>query len=351
KVLAAGDSGRCSMNAFAIATPKSVDQAKSLLSDGRYQLPVLKAGGMDVVDHLKEGLIAPDLLINIKRLGRDRYESHIGWVDEDAKKSLRVLASVTMTEMIDHDLVRENAPVIVQALERAATPQVRNVATAAGNLLQRPRCWYYRNQQFNCLKKGGDACYAVAGENKYHAVFGDGPCHIVHPSNFAPALMVCDGIVHLNGGKRDTLPIASLYHMPNEGVRTENTLQSGEIITHISFTPKPTSGFFAVKEKQSFDWPLAMCAVSLEMNGDTIQSAMIVAGAVAPIPWSLPHVAEKLAGKSINDGAALRAACELSVRDARPMTDNAYKLKLLPVVVRRAILRAAGKLPAELMEA
>jgi len=220
---------------------------------------------------------------------------------------------------------------------------VRNVATAAGNLLQRPRCWYYRHDQFDFLKKGGPTCYAAIGENKYHAIFGDGPCHIVHPSNLAPALTVCNGMVHLIGGERKEIPLADLFHMPDKGVKTESNLQLGEIITHITCDPAPVSGFYAIKEKQSFDWPLAAASVVLELDGAKIKAARVCAGAVAPIPWQLPAVNDALKGVSFDDDAALRKACALSTIGAKPMTDNAYKLKLLPVAIRRAILIAAGK--------
>jgi xanthine dehydrogenase YagS FAD-binding subunit len=185
------------MNRFAFANPKSFKEAGDLLTDARFKLPVLKAGGLDVLDHMKEGLYEPDALINIRRL---KVDGSAAIAAEGG--GVRIGATTTLAEIAASPIIREKSPVLGQAVHSAATPQVRNIATAAGNLLQRPRCWYYRNEQFHCLKKGGDRCYAVEGENKYHAIFGGGPCHIVHPSNLAPALMVCDGIVHLTGGKR-----------------------------------------------------------------------------------------------------------------------------------------------------
>ena len=228
-------------------------------------------------------------------------------------------------------------------MEDAASPQVRNVATAAGNLLQRPRCWYYRSEKFRCNKKGGAMCFAMEGENRYHAIFHEGPCVIVHPSNLAPALHVLDGTVHLVGGDRDRRHLPRLYHMPHEGILSEHNLEPGEVITHITLAPKQTSGFYAIKEKLSFDWPVAMAAVSLDMDGPEVRSARVCAGAVAPVPWALPDVEMALRGVSVDDDAALRSACELSVRGAEPLEQNAYKLKLLPVALRRAVLRASGR--------
>lgn len=327
------------MNPFAVATPRSYGQAVTLLKDKRYKLPILKGGGMDVVDHLKEGLWEPDLLINVKRVRSGGGGELIRM--EGGK--LHIEASATMAEIVASKLVREQAPVVVQSLEHAATPQVRNVATAAGNLLQRPRCWYYRAERFDCLKKGGSRCFATEGENRYHAIFGDGPCHIVHPSNLAPAMQVCAGAVHLVGGARETIPVAELYHMPDRGVRTEHNLESGEVVTHLTLTPAPRSGFYAVKEKQSFDWPLVFACVALELDGGRISSARVCAGAVAPTPWMLPKVEAALKGVSSGDDEAIRKACAVGTEGAKPMTDNAYKLRLLPVAIHRAVVKAAGR--------
>ena len=331
------------MNLFAIAQPRTFSDAVTLLKDRRFTLPVLKAGGMDVVDHLKEGLSAPDALINIKRLRRDGNAQAVSMIDgKDREPQIEIEATATMAEIAASRMLREQAPVVGQSVADAATPQVRNVGTAAGNLLQRPRCWYYRNQQFNCLKKGGDRCYAVEGENRYHAIFSDGPCHIVHPSNLAPALMVCDAKVHVMGGTRDTIKIADVFHGPEKGVASEHTLEAGEVVTHIALSPRPASAFVSIKEKQSFDWPLVMAAVALEMDGTKIVRAEVCGGAVSPTPMLLPNVAEALAGADVRNDLGVRKACDLASEGARPMSENAYKVKLLPVAVFRAVMKAAG---------
>ncbi|MBT8485934.1 MAG: xanthine dehydrogenase family protein subunit M [Phycisphaerales bacterium] len=326
------------MKAFAFARPASFAEAGELLADRRYSLPVLKAGGMDVVDHMKEGLLEPDLLIDIRATGV--RPAGISRTDDGG---LRIGAMTTLAEIAASPIVRATAPVVADAAGSAATPQVRNVATAAGNLLQRPRCWYYRNEQFHCLKKGGHTCYAVEGENKFHAIFGGGPCHIVHPSNLAPALAVCGGRVHLTGGDRPSLSIDDLYHAPAQGVWSEHELEKNEIITHITIGPASRSGFYAVKEKQSFDWPLVMASVMLRTQGSSITAARVSAGAVAPIPWRLPAVEAALAGVRVDDDAGLRKACAGAADGANPLSDNAYKASLLPVAVRRAVLRATGR--------
>lgn len=330
---------------FAIARPRTVEQASRYLTDDRFSLPVLKGGGMDIVDHLKEGLADPDLLIDVRRVNRNDRA-----LIRTEQNRITIDAGATMAEVAASADVQRSAPVIAQALADAATPQVRNVATAAGNLLQRPRCWYYRNDQFDCLKKGGRTCYAIEGENKYHAIFGMGPCYIVHPSNLAPALYVTDGRITIYtaaDGERD-IPVTDLYHGPTEDVRSEYQLPRGAVITRITAAARPTSGFYAVKEKQSFDWPLVFACVALELDGRTIRSASVCAGAVAPVPHPLPHIADALRGVRVDDDAALTRACADAARGARPMRDNEYKTRLLPVAVRRAVMRAAGRpIPGE----
>jgi xanthine dehydrogenase YagS FAD-binding subunit len=334
------------VNRFAFAQPTSFQQAAGLLVDKKYSLPVLKGGGIDLIDRLKEGLTEPDVVINLRRLhteGATAPITEVGGAGGIGGGKLRIEATATLAEIAASPLVRKAAPVLAQAVEWAASPQVRNVATAAGNLLQRPRCWYYRHEQFDCLKKGGATCYSVSGENKYHAIFGDGPCHIVHPSNLAPALTIGNGVVHVIGSDRSEITLNDLFHMPDKGVLDEHTLRPGEIITHITCDAAPVSGFYAVKEKQSFDWPLVAASVSLVLDGSTIKSARVCAGAVAPVPWALPEVENALRGVSLDDDAALRKACARAVDRAKPMTENGYKVKLLPVAVRRAALIAAGR--------
>lgn len=334
------------MQPFAIAKPTDHAHAAAMLADKRFTLPVLKAGGMDVVDHLKEGLFRPDVLIDVKRAGRTAGAAPVrreAGGSGGAGEGLRIDAACTLAELIESPIATELAPVLGQSVSNAATPQVRNVATAAGNLLQRPRCWYYRNEQFNCLKKGGSQCFAVEGENAYHAIFGPGPCHIVHPSNLAPALAVCGGVVHLAGGARKSLPIDALFHMPDKGILSEHNLEPGEVVTHITAEARPMSGFWTIKAKASFDWPMAFAAAALRVENQRIRWASVCAGAVAPVPWMLPKVAEALVGLTVDDEAGIAKAAALAVEGARPMRDNAYKLKLLPVAVKRAVLRAAGR--------
>ena len=331
------------MNRFEYARATSFKEARDMLGRGDHRLPVLKAGGMDLVDHMKEGLLEPDLVVDISRLGPKAPELQVG---EGGPSRVAFHANATLDDLAHSKVVLEHTPVLAQASASAATPQIRNVASAAGNLLQRPRCWYYRHREFDCLKKGGSRCFAAEGENAYHAIFGAGPCHIVHPSNIAPALIVCNGVVHVEGGDRDTIPVRDLFHMPDRGIRDEHNLKQGEVITRITAEQRPMSAFAVIKHKQSFDWPLVFACVALDVRDRKIVDASVCAGAVAPVPWPLDHVAKALVGLRTDDEQGVKRACDRSTEGAEPMTDNAYKMDLLPVAVRRAVRKAAG-LPVE----
>lgn len=329
------------MNPFSIARVKTFQEASTLAGGDAYSLPVIKAGGVDVVDQLKEGLLRPDLLVDVRHARDENIDSP--QIERRTPTSFGVLANTTLAQVAAHDDVRRGAPAMVQACESAATPQVRNVATVAGNLLQRPRCWYFRHAEFDCLKKGGHTCYAVEGENRYHAIFGDGPCHFVHPSNVAVAMSALNGKILLLGSEHHTLTMRGLYHTPARGVTTEHGLEPGAVITKLTFDVAQNSSYYAIKEKQSFDWPVVSVAASLELDASyRVQRASLYAGAVAPIPWPLTGVMQAIRGVRLEDDAAVRAACARAVDGATPLSDNAYKLKLLPVAVYRAIMKAAG---------
>lgn len=327
------------MNRFSILQATTIAEAAGAArAAGDVKLPVLKAGGIDLLDLMKEGILEPDRVVNLRTVG----DPSLRRIEiADGRGSIGALC--TLSDIASHEGLRTAAPAIARAVEFAASPQVRNVATAGGNLLQRPRCWYFRNLQFECLKRGGSECFAVPGENRYHAIFGGGPCHIVHPSNLAPALWVLDGVVHLEGGDRPSLPIRDLYHLPDRGIRDEHNLRPGEVVTRLSFKAAPVSGFHAIKEKQSFDWPLVFACVALDLDGQTIAAARVCAGAVAPVPWPLPAVEAALKGVAITDAAAIHKACESAADGAVPLRDNGYKTQLLRVAVRRAIANALGK--------
>jgi xanthine dehydrogenase YagS FAD-binding subunit len=241
--------------------------------------------------------------------------------------------------------VRGRYAAIAQAASTAATPQIRNLATVAGNLLQRPRCWYFRHPEVDCLKKGGLKCYAAEGLNRYHAILGGGPSYIVHPSNLAPALIAFGARVRVFGPKGDhEIELEHFFVLPQTDVLRENLLQPDEIITEI-IVPAPSQGtdsiYLEAREKQSFDWPLVSVAAAVESAAGRVLKARIVMGAVAPIPWRVPDAEKVLAGATLDSAIAGRAA-DAALKGAKPLADNGYKVPIAKTLVRRAILQAGS---------
>jgi xanthine dehydrogenase YagS FAD-binding subunit len=294
------------------------------------------AGGMDLLALMKDYVAQPDRLINVKGLDQTIVATPDG--------GLRIGAGVRLTELADHPVARKLFPALTDAAAEVGTPQIRNVGTVGGNLTQRPRCWYFRNEEFDCLKKGGSRCFAVDGENQYHAIFGTGPCYIVHPSSLAVPLIAYGAKFRVASASAErTLDASDFFAMPDKNVQAENVLNANELVTNV-VVPAPgaaRSAVYEVRFKQSHDWPLAMAAVVLTMSGRTVQRARVVMGAVAPIPWRSADAEQALAGKTINDEVA-SAAADAAVKDARPMTENGYKVQIARTAVKRAILKAAG---------
>jgi len=322
------------VKAFAYVDAASESEAVSALSPRRGQVLPL-AGGMDLVGLMKDYVAQPDRVVNVKRLDGAITESGDG---------LRIGAAVTLTELIEHPAAARLYPALVQAAAEVGSPQIRNVGTLGGNLAQRPRCWYFRNEEFHCLKKGGASCFAVEGENQFHAIFGEGPCHIVHPSNMAVPLMAYRGTVRVVGprGERE-VSADQLFVMPDRNLWSEIAIEPDELITHVALPASAAvkSATYEVRFKQSHDWPLGLASVALTMDANTVRAASVVLGAVAPIPWRATGAETILVGEQITDVVAERAA-EAAVQGARPMSQNAYKVQIARTAVKRAILKAAG---------
>ena len=325
------------MNRFSVIAPSDIPSASRLTA--RTDSAAL-AGGVDLLDLLKQDLIAPANLVNLKGLnGLDQIKA----LDTGR---LEIGALVKLNAIASDPTIRERFPALSDAAGEAATPQIRNIATAGGNLLQRPRCWYFRNPDVRCLKKGGDRCYAVGGLNRYHAILGGGPSFIVHPSNLAPALVAYDATIKLIGPNGDrAVAIGDFFTLPKADPTRENVLAPGEIITHITI-PAPAAGtrgvYLEIREKQSFDWPLASVAAVLTVDHSrTVKTARIAMGAVAPIPWRALAAEKTITGSVLTPARAAQAA-EAVLADAVPLGDNGYKVPIAKTLVRRAILRAGG---------
>lgn len=302
------------------------------------------AGGQDLLTTMKEYITRPVRVVNLKNIkGLDR-------IDGDAARGLKIGALVTLAQIEESAVVRRSFPALAEAAAAVATPQIRNLGTVGGNLCQRPRCWYYRLEDVICIKKGGDRCYAAAGENKYNAIFGGGPSYIVHPSDLAPPLVALGASVRVVGpaGER-TIGLDKFFTLPSQGnVRRENALRDDEIITEIQVPASPLaarSTYLKFKERSSLDFAMSAVAAALELGADgTVKRARIVLGGVAPIPWRVPDAEESLVGKKI-DEATLADVATRALRGAVPLDKNAYKVPLTKTLVRRALAKI-GATPA-----
>ncbi len=320
------------MKAFEYASARDLKEAVALLGEKPGKARVL-AGGTDLLTQMQERIAAPERVVNIKESpGLGRIEA--------AVSGLRLGALVPLSEIAAHAEIRKTWRAVAEGAGAAATPQIRNAGTLGGNLCQRPRCWYFRSEDFHCLKKGGSECFAAEGENKYHAIFGSGGCHIVHPSDTAPTLVAFESTVTIQSraGER-TMPLEKFFTLPDRDVTRENVLGSDEIVSSIQVPAPPAgtrSAYLKIREKTSFDFALTSCAAALTFAGGVCTRARIVLGGVAPIPWRCVEAEALLAGHAVDEGLASRAA-EAALARAVPLSKNRYKLPLAKATLRRVL--------------
>jgi xanthine dehydrogenase YagS FAD-binding subunit len=325
------------MRPFEYVSPNSRTQAISLLGAAWGNTEVL-AGGTDLLALMKDDVVAPKRLINIKEI------ADLRGVSSNAQ-GLRIGALTTLGELADDDNVKKSYSALSEALLEAASPQIRNMATVGGNLCQRPRCWYFRNG-LGLLPKDESGKELVSnGENRYHAILGNqGAAKFVSPSTVAPILIAYGAKIRLEGpkGKRD-LPLEKFFVIPKSENEREHDLRPNEIVTEILIPPASDvkAAHYEIRQKEAFDWPLAVAAVALRMKGSNVQSARIVMGYVAPVPWPSAEAEQALIGKPLNKDSAQKAA-DVALSKARPLSHNTYKVKLAKVALSRALLKAAS---------
>jgi xanthine dehydrogenase YagS FAD-binding subunit len=335
------------MNKFSWYEAKSIEDALSKVnataSDILGKAPnsssvIFKAGGIDLLDLMKEGLVNPSIVVSIKKIpGLDK----LGYGEQDG---LKIGANVTLEELENNDVIKEKYLALHQAVAHAGTAQLRNSATLGGNLAQRTRCWYFRSIDHQCYRKGSGKCYAQEGENEFHAIMGNKTCASVHSSSVSTALMAFNAMVEIAGpdGKRRSVSMEEFFVHPETDSRTENILASNELITAVTI-PAVNENIrsFYIKQgaRESHDWAIADVAVVMEMSGGLCENAEIVLGAAAPVPVKADDAAKKLKGKSINESVAASAG-KASVKGATPLTNNAYKVPIFRSIVKRAILKA-----------
>ncbi len=321
------------MKPFVLVHPRTLAEAS------RQAVPAdaeLKAGGVDLLDRMKEGIDSPKTVVSILEIrGHDRIE---------AGPPAKLGALATLSRIADDPGLRAAYPALAAAAAGAATPQIRHMATLGGNLCQRPRCWYYRLEEFDCRKKGGSECFARDGENRFHAIFDtDLMCCCVHPSAAGTALLAYGATLDVLGPKgRRQLPMDRFFFRPVDDATRENTLEPGDIVESV-LIPAPPAGARSVyrklKEKESFDWPLVEVCVSLAIAGGAVRGARVVFGSVAPTPYRSKAAEAALEGGKPSDELARRTA-EAAIRDAKPLAQNAYKVPLAKVELERALRQA-----------
>ena len=324
------------MRAFQYANPGTAEEAVALLLAGGGKAVVL-AGGTDLLSLMKDDVERPETVVNLKSVASMRG------IERAKDGALRIGALATIDELLANEEAAAH-PSLAHAADGIRSPQLRAMGTVGGELLQRPRCWYYR-AGFGLLAQRDGRSMVVDGDNRYHAILGtEGPAYFVSASSLAPALIALGARVRIVGpkGAREAT-LAEIYRAPAQEGERETTLAAGELLTDV-LVPKTAarSATYEVRQHESLDWPLAAAAVALEMDGDTVTSARVVLGHVAPTPFVADGAAKALAGKRLDD-ATIAAAGDAAVVGARPLSGNAYKVQLARVATRRALLRAAGK--------
>lgn len=324
------------MKNFSLAEPLTIEQVTAVLSEKK-ETSHLMAGGTDLLGEIKDELIEPEVVVNLKSI------PNLSYIRKE-KDGVRIGAMTSLAELVENPLIKKDYPGLHLAAKSVATPQLRNMGTVGGNLCQRPRCWYYRDPQVVCRKKGGSKCFAFRGRNKYHAIFGGGLCYIVHPSDLAPVLVSLEAKISVVSPKREkTIPLADFYILPKVNVRRENILESDEVVKEIKIPllkKGDKSTYYKLKERGGWDFALLSAAVRGVVSRGVFKDLKIVLGGVAPVPWRLRKAENIIKGKTATEELLKQAARE-ALKEARPLKENGYKKELLEVVLSRAVLSLA----------
>src|SRR6266568_860983 len=330
------------MKQFDLFEPTSVSEATGLLNQLGAKAKVV-GGGSDLLGGIMKdwvqgkGMPSPEAIIDlttIKELagiksGGDGF--HIG-------------ANTTLAELAEHPELSAKVPLLSQAAVSIASPLIRNFGTVGGNINQRPRCWFFRGENFACYKKGGDFCYAVTGDNRYHAIIGGELCYIVHPSDTATALLALNAQAKISGPSGDrTVPLDQYFHGPREDVLTENVLKPNEVMTEV-FIPTPAAGtkmaWTKLKDRQVYDFALTAVAAVFTLDGGNWKDGRVVLGGVSPVPYRATVIEDALKGKDVK--ATIKQAAAQIRTVARPMSLNSYKVDIAQGLVERTVPQALG---------
>jgi xanthine dehydrogenase YagS FAD-binding subunit len=323
------------MKAFEYAGPTSVVDALELLGGSD---SAALSGGTDLIGRMKDYVTSPARVVYLKEI---KALSGVTW---DPAVGLTIGAGTTLTEIVDHQGIRDHLPALRQATLEVGTPQIKNMATVGGNLLQRPRCWYFRNGHGLLAMKDGKSL-ARDGDNRYHSIFlTDGNALFTSPSSLAVPLIALGARAVILGAKGErTVPLEEIYQVPKKDGDRELTVAPGEILTKVVVPPGAgKNASYEARQKRAHDWPLVMASVNLVMDGEKVSKARVVIYGVAPIPWRSEPAEKAVAGKPLTADSA-SAAGAAAVEGAKPLSMNAYKVSLTKTVVKRALLAAVGQ--------
>lgn len=316
---------------FAYVRAQSLDEAtRQLQAEGAK----ISAGGSDLLGCLRDDVFECSTMVSISGLNQLRG------ITEIRDGGLRIGALTTIAEVASNPLVAERYRALSQAAGEVASPQLRNQGTIGGNICQRPRCWYFRGE-FHCLRKGGNTCYAIAGESQYHAVLGGDRCYIVHPSDTAPALLALGATVNIarEGGSR-SVPVAEFFVRPSTNVTKETVLEAGEVVTDIVL-PQPPEGlrssYRKVRARGSWDFALAGVALALRFQGGRVADGRIVLSGAAPVPWRSTEAEAVVTGQVLTPALAAQAGAA-AMSGAQPLMRNGYKVPLFQGLIEEELL-------------
>jgi xanthine dehydrogenase YagS FAD-binding subunit len=324
------------MKSFENIDAKSINQAIALLQKFNQEKKnaIVVGGGSEILQLMKDHVVTPDYVVNLKTIpGLNTIKEERG--------GFRIGGLTTLADIEEHPGIRERLLILAAAAGEAASPQIRNAGTIAGNICQRPFCWYFRSSNFNCLRKGGQVCYTVTGDSRFHAILGAGPSYIVHPSDTAPALVALDAQIKIAGPAGEkVIPLEKFFVLPSVDFKRENILKPGEIVTEV-FVPYPKSrskGYYhKVRERLAWDHAIVSVAAVVQSSGGVAKEARVVLGGVAPTPWRAPKAEQFLRGKKIDEETAQKAG-EIALEGAKPLKDNVYKIGMAKLLIQRALL-------------
>jgi xanthine dehydrogenase YagS FAD-binding subunit len=311
---------------FSHLRPATLREALAALdaSDAR-----IHGGGTDLVGCLRDRVFTTERVVSLSAIPELRGIAATG------DGGLRIGATATLTEIAGHPAIADRFTALADAARVVASPQLRNQGTIAGNLCQKPRCWYYRGD-FHCLRKGGELCYAYEGENQHHCIFGGDLCYIVHPSDTAPALAALGAVCRVSSASATrSVPVDRLHVPPSVDPRRETVLEPDEVVTELVLPAPPAglrSSYLKIRSRNAWDFALAGVALALVFDGDIVRSARVFLSGAAPVPWRSTAVEAAITGQAL-DAATIAAAASAAVAGAEPLSGNAYKLALFEGLV------------------